>query len=243
MIESISTIYRELFTIQLIHSGYETPQEIFLQKGISITPDSATRNLFINYSMNYRYYNNTLLCFIQCVPSTPPAPDPKVPFVAIQGNIRWRFLLHNSSDFFNKTYVTAAGSKKMYQFSNQVNNTNGGNLFLSNPVANYSSFNDYDVGTIVQSGGNLYVSLQPVLAADGIALSNINFWKLLQPVEQVVSNADLQDTATVQADETCFGVIDMYNSGTTNNSYKLLDTGGKLLKPAPAFTIKFKSRI
>jgi len=193
MIESVSTIYRPLFTITFLHSGYQTPLENFLQKGMTVVPDEATKKLFINYQMDYRFFNNTLTCFIQCVLVVPPAPEPKSVFVPINGDIRLRFLLHFSSDFFDKTWITAAGSKQLYRFSNKINNAVAGVLLLS--------------------------------------------------VGPVAGDADLTTAAAVGTDEDCFGVIDMYNSGTTNSSYDLLDAGNVLFKPAPAFTIKFKSKI
>jgi hypothetical protein len=193
MIEQITTIYRPLFTVTFIHTAYQTAQENFFTKGMTVTPDAQTKKLFTNYKMDYRLYNNTLTCFIQCVLFNPPVPEPKSPFVSIAGNIRIRFLLHNSSDFFDKTVVTAGGSKKRYSFSNRINNVVGSVLFLSNAA--------------------------------------------------VIGNADLQDAAIVDADEDCFGVIDVYNSGTTNNSYNLFGAGGVLFAPAPAYTLTFQSSI
>lgn len=193
MIERITTIYRPLFTVTFLHTGYQTAQENFFNKGMTVTPDGATKELFTNYNMDYRFYNNTLTCFIRCVLFSPPAPEPKAPFVPITGNIRIRFLLHNSGDFFDKTLVTASGSKKRYSFSNRVNNTAGAVLYLSNAVP--------------------------------------------------VGDADLQDAAIVDADEDCFGVIDVYNSSTTNSSYNLFGAGGILFSPAPAYTLPFQSRM
>ena len=193
MIESVGTIYRPLFTITFLHSGYETPLENFLQKGMTVVPDEATKKLFINYQMDYRFFNNMLTCFIQCVLVAPPAPEPKSTFVSIDGDIRLRFLLRNSSDFFDKTWITAPGSEKLYRFSNKINNVAGGVLLLS--------------------------------------------------AGPVVGDADLTNAAAVDTDEDCLGVIDMYNSGTTNSSYDLLDAGNVLFNPAPAFTIKFQSKI
>ena len=123
MIESVNSIYRPLSTVKFLHSSYETPREKFFSEGIAITLAQETKTLFTNYKMNYRFYNDTLICFIQCALFNPPAPEPKIPSVTIKGDIRIRFLLHNSSDFFSKTYVVAAGSKKVYQFSNKINNT------------------------------------------------------------------------------------------------------------------------
>jgi hypothetical protein len=138
--------------------------------------------------------------------------------------------------------VAAAGNKKVYQFSNKINNAAGGNLFLNAPVENHVVAKDYDTGTIVQDGGSLYAALQFVKATDNIAITNGSFWKQLEPLQQVVNNADLQDATTVNASDKCFAVIDLYNSGTTNSSYNLFDASEKLFKPAPSFTIKFESK-
>ena len=209
MIESINSIYRPLFTVKFLHAGYETPKENFFSEGISIIPDMETTSLFTDYKMDYRFFNNTLICFIQCALFNPPSTEPKVLSFKIDGNIKIRFLLKNSSDFLAKTYVTATGSKKVYQFSNRINNTGGGNIFLTAPVENHVTAKDYDTGTIVQDGGDLYTSLKSVKAADNIVITNNNFWRQVEPVEQVANNADLQDAATVNADKNCFAVIDM----------------------------------
>ena len=217
-------------------------KKISFRKAYFITPDEDTMILFTHYGMGYRYFNDTLICFIQSKPFNLPAPDPKVPFINITGNIRVRFLLQNASDFFNKTYVTPAGNKKIYQFSNKISNIIGGTLFLTAPVENYITAKDYDTGTIVQDGGNLFATLKSVKAADNIAITNTSFWAQLEPVEQVVNNGDLQDASTVDTDKSCFAVIDMYNSGMTNSSYNLFDVSEKLFNPPPSFTIKFKSK-
>src|SRR5437868_9439476 len=205
-LETINSIYRQLFTVKFLHNAYETTIENFLSSGISIGPDEDTKELFKNYKMNYGFYNNTLVCFTQCTFFNPPAPEPKIPSVKIDVDIKIRFLIKNSSDFFSKTYVVAAGNKKLYQFSNKINNTSGANIFLTAPVENHVTAKDYDTGTIVQDGGNLFLSLKAVATADNIAISNTAFWKQLQAVEQVVNNADLQDAANVDAHESCFAI-------------------------------------
>ena len=242
MIESVNSIYTTLFTVQFQHIAYQTPQQNFFSEAISITPDQDTGAIFSDYKMNYRFFNNTLICYIRCRYFNPPATDPKVPAFTITGDIKIRFLLKTLNDFFGKTYVAAAGNKKVYQFSNKIDNAGGGNLFLTAPVENYQAANDYETGTIVQDAGNLYGAVHFVKAADGIAITNAAFWKQLEPLQQVVNNADLQDATVVNADERCFGVIDLYNAGTTNSSYNLFDAGEKLFEPAPSFTIKFESK-
>lgn len=240
--DTINQIFAHLFVVKIMHKGYETPDENFLQKGIFIQPDKATEQLFREYKMSYRFYNNTLVCFIQSSLVNPPAADPKIPLISISENIHIRFLVKTSSDFTNKTWAVSAGSKQVYQFSNQINNTDGTNLFLNAPVESFSAAKDYGAGTVVQDGGHLYSALQPILASDGIAIGNIAYWKPGVATEQAVNNADLKDAALVNPDDSCFAVIDLYNNGTTNNSYKLFDGGGNLFDPAPSFVIRFESK-
>jgi len=225
-----------------VHSGYEGPKESFINKGIRIVPDKDTALFFNNHKIDYRFYTNTLVCFIECVLFNPPAPEPKVPLLTIPADMHIRFLVTSSSDFAADTFVVATGSSKTYQFSNRINHTTGGLVLLTAPVENFSIANDYDMGTLVQDGGHLYTALKTVLAADNIPITNTAFWKKLQAVEQVVNNADLQSNATVNADTVCFAVIDIYKSGTTNSDYELFDVNDQLFHPAPEFVVQFKSR-
>jgi hypothetical protein len=240
--ETVRTIYQELFMIKLVHEGYEIPQEDLLYKGIFIEPDELTKRLFLDHRIEYRFYSDTLVCLIECALFNPPATEPKVPLISITGDIKFRFLVRSHDEFASKTNVVAAGSKKTYQFSNQINNISSGLVLLTHPVENYSVANDYDSGTIVQDGGNLFTSLKTVLAADSIALSDTSFWEQLQSVEQVVNNADLQPNTTVSPSSICFAVIDIRKNGTINNSYKIFDSSDTLFKPAPVFTIVFNSK-
>ncbi|MDI3319788.1 hypothetical protein [Pinibacter soli] len=242
LIDSVDLVFRPLFSIRFIHSGFQTPKENFFADAIAIVPDDRTKKIFANYKMNYLFYTNTLTCFMQCSMFNPPTPEPKIPSIKIDGDIMLRFLLKSKDDFFGRTYVTAAGGKNVYQFTNKVNNTSGGNVFLSAPVETHVAAKDYNTGTVVQDGGNLYASLVSVKAADNIAISDGSHWKQLQAVEQVVNNADLQDATAVNAGDKCFGVIDMYNNGTSNNIYNLFDVSEKLFDPAPVFSIKFESK-
>lgn len=241
--ESVRTTYRELFTIRFVHAGYETTTEKYLSKGIRIEPDKLTRQLFVDQRIDYRFYLDTLVCFIECAPVSPPAEEPKIPFVSVSPDLKMRFLVLSGDEFISKSYVVAAGSVNTYQFSNKTNNTGGGVVFLTNPVESHSNSGDYEAGTIVQDGTNLFSALKTVRASDGISLSNTSFWQQLQAVEQVVNNADLFDKAAVTPSSTCLAVIDLYKNGTVNNSYRIFDSGDKLFDPAPVFTIVFRSKI
>jgi hypothetical protein len=239
--ETVSTIYQELFVIQFVHAGYQTPKEKYLTQALRIEPDPATKKLFRDHHIDYRFFADTLVCFVHCTLVNPPAMEPKTPTVSISGDLKIRFLLFASSDFASRTYVVSAGSKKTYHLHNKISNTAGGVVFLTNPVENYSIANDYEAGTLVQDGGNLFSAQKTVLAADAIPISNALFWESLQPVEQVVNNSDLKPNVVVNSAESCFAVIDMFKNGAVNSSYKLFDIGDTLFKPPPLFTIKFQS--
>jgi len=239
--EKVSTTWRELFTIQFKHAWFETTTENFLSKGIRIVPDEDTQQLFTGHKIRYRFFGSSLVCFMQCIPFNPPDDEPKIPFVTVGSDLTIRFLVFSSSDFADKTFVVPTGSKQVYLFTNKVNNQSGGQLMLTSPFENYSPATDYPVGSVVQSGSQLYGAIMSSAGADNIPLSDTDYWKLL-PTAPVVNNADLQDRATVKNDIACFAVIDLYKNGTTNNSYRLFDTNDQIFKPAPVFTIQFASR-
>ncbi len=122
----IRTIYKELFTIKFLHSGYGFPRPTFIASSINIEPDEATQNLFVNYNMGYRFSNDMLICFIRTNLFSPPNAEPKIPYIKFPGEVKFRFLIDASSDFLNKTDVAAAGAKQAYQFTNQINVGTGG---------------------------------------------------------------------------------------------------------------------
>ena len=57
-----------------------------------------------------------------------------------------------------------------------------------------------------------------------------------------VNDDDLEDVSVVLPEEACFGVIDIFNTGTSSNSYELFDGPDQKLK-SPGFTISFKSLV
>lgn len=237
----ISTIYKELFQIKLIHKAFTSVSGNQIFEQLNALPDEATQQLFDRLSIGYKCVNDTIICFIQSQLVAPPAKEPKKPFVNITGNVRFRFLLSASNGFFNKTYIAKTGSKVVYYFTNKINNVQSSKPYLSNIVATHDITKSYDAETIVSSAGEPYVTLQPVNSADAIALSNANFWKKILPLETVVNNADLANTTSVNPAKNCFAVIDVFNSGTTNASYNLFGGAKEIL--SPIYVLPFKSKI
>jgi hypothetical protein len=122
----IKTTYKELFTVRFQHSGYGLSRQKFIADSIYIVPDGKTSKLFADHTMGYRLYNDVLICYIRTESLAPPAADPKAPYIKFPGNVQIRFLVNVSSDFLDKTNITAAGAKQVYQFTNQSNAGTGG---------------------------------------------------------------------------------------------------------------------
>jgi hypothetical protein len=57
-----------------------------------------------------------------------------------------------------------------------------------------------------------------------------------------VNNDDLKNS-DMEADKTCFGVIDITNAGAVNSSYEIFDTLNNQQLKSPAYNIRFKSKI
>lgn len=121
VIEKVRLIYKELFTLRFLHTGFGTPRPIALEQSIQLEPDADTKTLFFNHSIGYQFFNDTLLVYMRCADSTP-----LVPFVKISENVRIRFLMQVSADFLSKTLVDPVGAKQIYQFSNVLNVGTGG---------------------------------------------------------------------------------------------------------------------
>ncbi len=236
----VRTSYKELFNIRLVHPAFATGYGSNIFSYLTVAPDKSTRVLFARFEMDYRCVNDSIICFARSEMMMPPAKEPKKLFAPFTGDFFIRFLITATSGFLSKTYVAAAGSKMVYRFTNLINNVQGTDKFISRLLDDYNAANSYDAGTIVNSAGELYTTLQPVKGADGIVISNPLFWKNLIPTEQVVNNADLENAAVVKPDESCFAVIDVFTAGTTNASYNILGASQQLL--SPAYTISFKSK-
>ena len=239
--DSIKTMYTELFNVKLAHKAYLSAKGNSIFNQIQVAPDENTRALFKRYEIDYRCIDNRIVCFIRSELLSPPAKEPKKSYVLLVEAFKVRFLLKVTRGFIDKTQVASAGVKSVYYFTNKINNVQSSNKYIIKPIENFNAANSYDDGTIVNSAGASFTALQPIKSADSIAITNTAFWKKLLPVEQVVNNADLQDIALVSPSENCFAVVDIFNTGTLNTSYNLFGSSLQLL--SPLYTIPFKSKI
>lgn len=121
VVDIIKIIYKELFTVRFLHSGYGTPRPGSISDSINLQPDASTKIIFRNYSIGYSFFNDTLVVFMRCADQLPA-----VPYTRFAENFRIRFLLNVSGDFLNKTVADPVGAAQVYQFSNQTNVGSGG---------------------------------------------------------------------------------------------------------------------
>lgn len=239
----VNSLYANLFTVRFLHTGYGTPASNTFFKSIKVIPDRDTEELFRNYDISIRVFNDLFVCFIRSRLFAPPDTDLKVPFINFLEDVQIRLLLFINSDFIDKTAVVAAGKNQVYHFSNQINNVIGSDSFLSRSTEVYDANSDYSEGTIVQDGPLLFQTLQPVLGSANIPLNDSAFWEEIEPVEQLVNNADLVAPDSLELEEVCFGVIDIFSNGTTNNVYNLFVVGPDNQLRSPEYNIRFKSKI
>lgn len=121
VVDIIKIIYKELFTVKVLHTGYGTPRPDSVSDNINVKPDGNTKIIFSNYSIDYSFFNDTLVVFMRCADQSPA-----VPYSKFGENFRIRFLLNVSGDFLNKTVADPVGAAQVYQFSNQTNVGLGG---------------------------------------------------------------------------------------------------------------------
>jgi hypothetical protein len=226
-----------------MHSGYGIPVSNTIANDIKLIPDEGTKKLFAGFNIVYRLINDSLICFMRSELFAPPATDLKVPFIPFLGDVRIRFLMYTTRNFMDRTEVVATGKKQVYLFSNRINNVVDSDRFISREIDTHVASNDYDAGAIVEQGGQLFVALQPLLGSANIPITDVGFWREINPVEQLVNHADLEDPLFLELEETCFAVIDIYNNGTTNNGYALFVTGPDNQLRSPVYSLRFKSKI
>ena len=119
--DTISTIYKELFTIKFLHEGYGILYKKFLADNIDFELDKETENLFFRHSIDFRFLNDKLICFIRVKEPSPPIANTKQPFIKFLGNVKIRFLLNATTSFFSESDITITGAKQVYYFTNKVN--------------------------------------------------------------------------------------------------------------------------
>lgn len=87
--------------------------------------------------------------------------------------------------------------------------------------------------------------VDPVGATQGYQFSNktnVGSGGFLSMHVEGVNSDDLKPVSLIDADEKCFGVIDIYSNGAINNAYELFSDANETLID-PAYSIRFISKI
>ncbi len=159
IVDSIKTAYKELFTVMLLHPGFET---VYTYKEpvtntektitsssvfnvVSVEPDAATKKLFANHSMSLRSSNNIISCFIRA--------QLQQPVTKLPDDVRIRLLVKQNGAFLYRTNIQAAGSRQVYRFTNENNTMDAGTKHITK---NASGVTDADLEDIlvVEPGEN-----------------------------------------------------------------------------------------
>ena len=113
--------------------------------------------------------------------------------------------------------------------------------FLNQQIEAFDISKDYLAGTIVEDVGDMYAARKTISHLDNIPITNEDNWEDVgDRGDQWVNNKDLVNVTDVRPADSCFAVIDIYYTGTTDD-YKLFNLSGQLL--SPVYTLSLKSRI
>lgn len=131
IVDSIITVYRELFTITFLHTGFEKVCSYIDPEGseendeitiinssifqsLNIQPDKETLELFSDFSIGFQSSNNIFSCFIRV--------QSQNPFFNLPENTRIRLLGNPKGDFLSRTNMSGANRSQVYRLSN-INDT------------------------------------------------------------------------------------------------------------------------
>lgn len=255
----ISVNYQPLFTIELLHNYFASGA----CTDFIITPTARTVNVLNGYKIKTKQYGHKLFTAIQSDPSIPAGQPPK-PFIIPGADMQLTFFLQlNNPLFFNYTALPFSNpANNIYYFTNKSNNIHNGKNLLSDDVfvtenaaltwlpsrstyqlpphtpavdIEVSKFdNPPDHFTLVLSKHINLGTDASSFTLDLAALPPGKYKLKVNADEQIIYLNDELNSAQT------FAVIDIYNDGTIQNNYQLLDASRQL--NAPLFTVQFLSR-
>lgn len=146
----MKTSYRILFSIQLRHDYY-TQTESF--SDIEIIPTGKTRSILNGNRILYRFQDNKFTAMIEV--------NGDKPFVNLGSDTKLRFILKlKNPSFTNISGLKLFGlNNRIYYFSNRANNESDNILYLSNVIPGHDPGEEYEVGSLVKTGGDIYEAI------------------------------------------------------------------------------------
>ena len=61
VVDMIRTIYKELYKVKFVHTGYGSPRPNSISDDLTVQPDADTRVIFNNHNIVYHFFNDTLV--------------------------------------------------------------------------------------------------------------------------------------------------------------------------------------
>ena len=137
LVETFNEVYQELFTINLSHRGFDSPNESSISDHIKIRPDKNTVKLMKDHRVGYCFDDDNFVCYIQAKLLAPPAPVPKSAYIIPAPAVFFRFFLEASRYFMDATEIEPPATGSGYYFSNKTNAGTG--MFISHDAADVNS--------------------------------------------------------------------------------------------------------
>ena len=137
LVETFNDLFHELFTINLSHRGFDSPNESLISDHITIRPDKKTQKLMKDHRVGYCFDDDNFVCYTQAKLLAPPAPVPKGAYIIPAPAVFFRFLLGASRYFMDATDIKSPATGSGYYFSNRTNAGTG--MFISHDAADVNS--------------------------------------------------------------------------------------------------------
>ena len=137
LVVTTNELFERLFTIRLVHAGFDSPNESMISDHITIKPDKETKKLMKDYRIGQKFADDNFVCYIQSRLMSPPAPTPKAAYIIPGPGTKLRFLLDVSTYFMDATELEPTATGKGYYFSNRSNAASG--MFISHDAGNVNN--------------------------------------------------------------------------------------------------------
>ena len=137
LVETFNDLFHELFTINLSHRGFDSPNESLISDHITIRPDKKTQKLMKDHRVGYCFDDDNFVCYTQAKLLAPPAPVPKAAYIIPAPAVFFRFLLGASRYFMDATDIKSPATGSGYYFSHRTNAGTG--MFISHDAADVNS--------------------------------------------------------------------------------------------------------
>lgn len=165
--------YKILFSVELKHDYYNQ-QETF--NDIEMIPAVNTKKILRGNRILYKVSGDKFIALVE-------VDETGKPIIPIDPKTTLRFLLKLKNPSFSN--ITALkmfnATNEIYYFTNNAGNEdiNNGTLYLSSVIQDYSVNKEYEVGSLVFNGTDMFEAIQFVPLLSNHPVTELNFWRKL----------------------------------------------------------------